>query len=456
MNNYDLDARNSIEESIMATAVAYANSQEIKDVFSNKIIKADYFRNPFCKEVFNVMDLIYKKNQLPTFENITINRSDKYKESLIEGTSEEDTYISYKLDLLNLSNKAVTKAKLDTDILLLKQFAIIDYWNRTADSILNSYWMNRDVFNVSDNIINSYNNLLEELTFKEVLKNDQNTESIKEKAIKKFLDKANGIDTTIKVGHSGVDEHMGGLAESELIVIGGRPGMGKTAFALTISKHASLILKRKGLYFTLEMTKEQLMMKYAVKELGIPYKDLKSYNVTEEQFKTLLSFYDYIESTPLDIIFETNLDNIVSMTLDNKPDYVVVDYLQLIKTTEKFQSREQQVAHISGKLKALSTQAKIPVIALAQLKRTAGRPTLMDLRESGSLEQDADTVIFPYRPAYDNPSAPNYEAGHIEFIIPKCRSAGPGLFYGFIDFNSYKFYDSQPKTLEEYKQLLKN
>ena len=458
MSNYDIRIRDDVERKIMATIISFSHTEDVRNLFINKKLKSNYFNNPFHQEVFRICDNIYARGLIPTVENIALSRGEKYKSSLVEGTNDQETYFDFKMDLVLLSGQYVPYVEFETNIYIMKEFVIMDYWNSTSDNLLNSYWHNRDVLVVSDNIVNGYNQLLEELSAEGVKVDDVNgsVEDLIEVARKKHERFKSGIDTTIKTGHSDLDYHLGGFAENELIVIGGRPGMGKTAFALGIAKYNSFNHQKemkRGIYFTLEMTKEQLMMKYASPVLGIPYTQLKSYRLTDEQFNSLINYFQYLESqVPLDIVFENRLENIISITLERKPQYVIVDYLQLVKQSKSHQSREQEVAYISKSLKELSIKASCPVFALSQLKRIDGIPKLSDLRESGSLEQDADTVIFPYRPSYNN-SNNSYEQGNTDVLVPKCRSSGPGSFSGYFDLQSFTLYNEKVITKDDYLRL---
>ena len=459
MGYYDRKIRDSVETKVMATIISFAHTKDVRDIFLNKKLKSEYFSSPFYQEVFRICDNIYSRNMIPTVENISLNRGDRYKSSLIEGTSDQETYFDFKMDLVILSGNYVPFAEFETNIFTLKEFVIMDYWNNTSIEIDKTFWHSRDILMVSDNIISGYNNLIEELSSKGLQVDEVNgsVESLKEIAKKKFERFKSGIDTTIKTGHQELDYHMGGFAENELIVIGGRPGMGKTAFALGIAKYNSFNPSKEmkhGVYFTLEMTKEQLMMKYASPVLNIPYTRLKSYRLEQHEFDSLMNYFDYMDKNiPLDIIFENRLENIISETLSRKPAYVIVDYLQLVKQGKSHQSREQEVAFISKSLKELSIKASCPVFALSQLKRIEDRiPQLSDLRESGSLEQDADTVLFPHRPSYKN-SSNSYEQGNMDILVPKCRSAGPGTFYGYFDLQSFTIYNEKIITREDYLRL---
>ena len=447
-----------MEKKILATAVSYSHTNEIREMFLDKKLKESYFTNPFYQEVFKIIDTLYSKQLIPTIESISMNRGEMYKSSFIKDEDEMTTYYSFKLDLVLLSGFFVSIVELQTNILLLKEFVIMDYWNNVSSNILEAHWMSRDVLIVSDNIIGGYNELMNELSSNS-MKIDVNgdVKSIVEQARKKHEAFIKGIDNTVKLGHEKLDDHVGGFTDSELIVIGGRPGMGKTALALGIAKFNSFDLSKKtkkGIYFSLEMTKEQLMMKYASPVLNIPYSKLKAYRISEEEFNKLMNYFLYFESKiPLNIVFENRLEVIIDIALKEKPDYIIVDYLQLVKTAKNTQSREQEVAHISKSLKELSVQCSCPVFALSQLKRKDGKPALTDLRESGSLEQDADAVIFPYRPSYNDDAASQYEPGNLEIMMPKCRSSGPGYFTGYFDLIDFKLYNERVITLADYKRI---
>lgn len=212
----------------------------------------------------------------------------------------------------------------------------------------------------------------------------------------------------ISTGYSELDKVTSGLKPGELIIIAARPSMGKTAFALNIAQYASK-QARVGI-FSLEMPKAQLMQRMLAARCVVPLSNIKSGRLKEEEFEKLMEGAAILSKRK--IFIDDTATTMASIrgkakVLKHKEglDVLIIDYLQLIESTGESNSREQEVAKISRELKRLAKSLNITVIALAQLSRAAEgrrdpRPMLSDLRESGSIEQDADMVIFPYREGY--------------------------------------------------------
>ncbi len=248
---------------------------------------------------------------------------------------------------------------------------------------------------------------------------------------KRYLDKRalEGIST----GYKDLDEVTSGLKSGELVIIAARPSMGKTAFALNLAQHVSKEAKV-GL-FSLEMPKNQLMQRMLSARCLISLK-----NIQEDHLNKLIIGASELSKRKIFIDdTSTTLPTIrgKAKTLKQKEglDVIIIDYLQLIESVGVSSSREQEVAKISRELKAMAKSLEITVIALAQLSRAAEsrndpRPMLSDLRESGSIEQDADMVLFPYRESYydtENKDKNKEEEGEapkeiMEIIIGKNRN----------------------------------
>ena len=214
----------------------------------------------------------------------------------------------------------------------------------------------------------------------------------------------------ISTGYKDLDNTISGLQKGDFIIVAARPSMGKTAFALNIAQYAS-----KGAnvgIFSLEMTKEQLAQRMISARCLIEFEKIKTGNLTDKEFEKMATGINEISSRHIFIDDEsTTLASIKAKAkwLKNRKglDVIMIDYLQLIESTEKSASREQEVSKISRELKKLAKQLNITVIALSQLsrapeQRSDHRPILSDLRESGSIEQDADIILMLYRDEYYN------------------------------------------------------
>lgn len=243
---------------------------------------------------------------------------------------------------------------------------------------------------------------------------------------KKYLQKEN-YENKYTTGIFDLDEATNGLHEEELTIIGARPAVGKTAFALKIAQN----IANKGIkvaIISLEMSKNQLVERLIAKEARVDSNKIRTGILTDEEMEKVTKATAIVYELP--IFIHTKAKNIQDIEmyvrkLKNKENIglLIIDYIQLMKSENKLNSREQEVSEITRTLKLLSLELKIPIIGLCQLNRNAARnePTLADLRESGAIEQDADNVIFLYKK--DN----NEERKSIEDIIIDLQKqrAGP-------------------------------
>lgn len=212
----------------------------------------------------------------------------------------------------------------------------------------------------------------------------------------------NKSDYSLYTGILNLDRIILGLHRKEFTVIGGRPGFGKTTFALQIATHVA----EKGLhvaFMSLEMAETQIIQKIISNKSRVNSQNMRSGRLNEEDFMKITESCSNISELPLHLV--TRIRTIQELEVlarqyknNNEMDLLIIDYIQLLKNKNRFNSREQEVADISRTLKLLSLELDIPIIGLCQLNRNATRnePTLADLRESGAIEQDADNVIFLY------------------------------------------------------------
>ena len=228
-----------------------------------------------------------------------------------------------------------------------------------------------------------------------------------------------GESVSIPTGLTDLNNSLnGGWAAPDLIVIGARPGGGKTQFALHFAKNAAQSGKH-CLFVSIEMTVEQLVIRYLIEDERLSYKNMKTGQMSDEEWRVLDEVVGGLRMDKLSIADSTSIENLSSikslarkLKRDGKLDMLFIDYLQLIKTNQSFGTRDIEIGHITRDLKGLAKELNIPVMILAQLNRPEKgakgmkgyEPNLQDLRESGNIEQDADTVIFPCLPSqwYDN------------------------------------------------------
>ena len=251
-----------------------------------------------------------------------------------------------------------------------------------------------------------------------------------------YLQTNPGKMTGVVTGFHELDRVTNGMQPSDLILIAARPSMGKTAFVLNICANAAIRSKSPIAFFSLEMSKEQLVQRMICSESAIDSQKLRAGSLDDRDWKKLMIGSNSISGAP---IFIDETPSITVLELRSKArrlksehnlQMIIIDYLQLMSGGggSKEDNRQQEISEISRSLKALARELKVPVLALSQLSRGVEarqnkRPMLSDLRESGSLEQDADIVMFLYRDEYYEREAeqPNNEA---EIIIAKNRN-GP-------------------------------
>ncbi len=257
-----------------------------------------------------------------------------------------------------------------------------------------------------------------------------------EKLNSKDKDKYKGIST----GFGTLDKYTTGLNKSDFILIGARPAMGKTSFALNLAHNVSMIGKKKCVFFSLEMTKEQLAERLLASQAGISSQKFRTGELTKEEWVRLGNAAGMFNDV------ELYLDDTSSITVPEMKsrirrlkdvDIIIIDYLGLMQSAKKIDNRVQEVSEITRSLKMLAKDMNIPVVCCAQLSRgTEGRgkshrPQLADLRDSGSIEQDADIVMFLYREDYyrgekSDDEQENIDDSLTELIIAKNRHGAVG------------------------------
>ena len=239
----------------------------------------------------------------------------------------------------------------------------------------------------------------------------------------------------VPTGLIDLDRMLGGLQKSDLIIIAGRPGMGKTGFLLSAAKCAAQKYKKHVAIFSLEMSNEQLVQRLIAQETGIDTQRMRTGKLKDDEWPLFIHAVEVLSDTH---IFLDDTPAITPMQLRTKCrrihleyqlDLVIVDYLQLMTGDGRNDNRVQEVSSISRNLKVLARELNVPVLAAAQLsraveQRTDKRPVLSDLRESGSLEQDADIVMFIHRPDANDLESPKHDLA--ELMVAKHRNGPTG------------------------------
>jgi replicative DNA helicase len=270
---------------------------------------------------------------------------------------------------------------------------------------------------------------------------------------------ANRDEETLGVptGFIDLDRLLGGLQPSDLLIVAGRPGMGKTAFMLSAAKNAAQTHKKHVAIFSLEMANEQLVQRLIAQETGIDSQRLRTGKLQEDEWPVFTHAIEVLSDTR---IFLDDTPALTPLQLRTKCrrlhmefqlDLIVVDYLQLMSGGIRTDNRVQEVSHISRNLKILARELNVPVLAAAQLSRAVEQradkePQLSDLRESGSLEQDADIVMFIHRPEmYERDTAKKNIA---QIKIAKHRNGPVGTIELVFRNNLAKFENAVTRTVD--------
>ena len=255
--------------------------------------------------------------------------------------------------------------------------------------------------------------------------------------LKKIEEASNtkGHMTGVSTGFADLDRMTNGLQKSDFVLVAARPSMGKTAFALSLIRHAAL---KRGLpiaMFSLEMSNEQIVNRLLAMESRVDAQNIRRGELEESQWEALMTGSEQIGRSKI-IIDDTPGISVTELRskcrkykLEHDIQMVVIDYIQLMSSGKSTDSRQQEVSDISRSLKQIARELQVPVVVLSQLNRAVDnrsdhRPMLSDIRESGAIEQDSDVIMFLYRDDYYNPDTE--EKNIAEVIIAKQRNGPVG------------------------------
>lgn len=404
-----------------ALGAAMLSKDALYDVLEE--VSADDFYNESHKEIFHAIVELYRQNS--PVDMLTVCEELKKRKAL-EMVGGRAYVVTLTTEVPSTIN-AGEYAKIVSEKATLRQLI------RTAEDIINRGYEEKGeakeildyaeqgIFQIAQKRQKSDYTQIQEILLK-------NVEIIDEAS--KNQGKVVGIPT----GFKDLDEKTSGLQRSDLIILAARPAMGKTAFALNIAQQTAIKAGSSVLIFSLEMSKEQLGQRLLAIQARVEMQKLKTGTLERKDWDRLNMALDELHSSK---IFIDDTAGISIMEMRNKCrrlkaehglDLVIIDYLQLMRYDGKADSRQQEISALSRNLKLLAREMDCPVIVLSQLSRAPEmrqdhRPVLSDLRESGSIEQDADIVIFLYRDDYYNPD--NTEKhGICEVNLAKHRS-GP-------------------------------
>jgi len=372
----------------------------------NMLVSSKNFYDPMHEKIFRAIEKLIYSGMLAnpiTLKNHFENEKDKLNipEYLVKITKFSTS-----------SRQAIEYSKLIYDLFVKRELIKI------SENIIDTAKLN-DLDNDGQKIIENYEKSLFDLAEKgsfssSLVKFDEAMKQTIEMASNAYKNDEGIVG--VPTGLTDLDDRLGGLHKSDLLIIAGRPSMGKTALATNIAFNAAKKIQDDGkkssiAFFSLEMSSEQLSTRILAEQSRIKSNDIRRGRISEDQFDKFIETSKDISELPL-YIDETPAISIAALSNRARRikrlyglDMVVIDYIQLMSATNFREGRVQEISEITQGLKALAKELAVPVLALSQLSRAVEqrddkKPQLSDLRESGSIEQDADVVMFVYREAY--------------------------------------------------------
>jgi len=429
----------NIEAEMSVLGVAFLSKDSLEII--NDEVTEDMFLSDKNRTIFNAIISLYKDNN--PIDLTTVKAELDKKKALNEVGG-----ISYLMEVID---SVVTAANLSYYIKILKDHAVRRNLINTATDIVTSAYNDENISGLLDDAERSILNVVrvrqtsEFVPIHEVLRRAQ--ERLEE------LAKNKSDITGIRTGFYDLDKATAGLHGGELIILAARPGMGKTAFALNIATNAAFSTDKAIAIFNLEMSAEMLVNRMIASVGGIDSYKLSTGKLEHNDWKRYNEAMSKLANT--NIFIEDNASitapeiKAKCRRLSSQPKglgLVVIDYLQLVTTgSNRIESRQVEVSEISRSLKTMALELDVPVIALAQLSRSVDKrenkePALVDLRESGSLEQDADLVLFLNRKDYYEAKTEKKETiVPIDVIIAKHRKGSTGLYRLLFELNMSNF-----------------
>ncbi|MCX6283654.1 MAG: replicative DNA helicase [Bacteroidetes bacterium] len=394
-----------------------------------EILKPEVFYKEQHQKIYSAIHRLYGSNQPVDILTVTEDLRQVGELDIVGGAY----YIT------NLTNRVASAANIEFHArIILQKYIQRELIRISSEIIKDAYEDSADVFDLLDKAETGLFSISES----SIGKTYMDMQSIIKEAIREIT-AARGHEGSLRGVGSGfteLDRITSGWQKSDLIIIASRPGMGKTAFALTMARNAAIDFKKPVAVFSLEMSAVQLVTRLISSETEIPQEKLRKGTMEEYEWKQLnvkikdlLDAPIYLDDTAALSIFDLRAKS-RRLKARHNIQLIVVDYLQLMQGGHETKgNREQEISSISRGLKSLAKELDIPVIALSQLSRApekrsaAAKPILSDLRESGSIEQDADMVMFIYRPEYykiDVDEHGDSTSGAAEVSIAKNRN-GP-------------------------------
>jgi replicative DNA helicase len=415
------------------------------------VLEPKDFYNPAHETIYATILELYDKHQPIDILSLTTRLNEKKILREVGGSSY----------LAELTNAITTASHVDHYAKIVKEKKVL------RDLIKASAEITEDVFEPSKEVEDLLDEIEQKILAISQKSLPQNFVHIKEELkvayerIEKLHEKT-GTLRGVSTGFEGLNNLLSGLQKSDLIVIGARPSLGKTSLALDIARNAALQNEVPVGIFSLEMSREQVIDRLIASDSQVPLWRLRTGRVTDElEFQMIQKSLDRLSRAPI-FIDDTPSPNILQMRsmarrlqVERGLGLLIVDYLQLIAPRSNTNNMVQQVTEISRGLKGLARELAVPVLAISQLSRSVDKrdnkiPQLSDLRESGSIEQDADVVLFIYRKDRDQPDVPPEEQNVAQIIVAKHRNGPLGSVKLKFDSERVTFYSIEEKFGEEF------
>jgi len=420
---YNLPPQSLEAEDAILSAILF-NNNALLDVI--EILSPEDFYRSAHQKIFAAIAALYLKNEPVDLVTLTTFLRDQNRLEEIGGA----TYLARLVDTIPLAVNPQHYAKIIHDKACLRRLIekandiVKKCFDHQEDVSALIDYAESSIFEISGSKIKPAFYTISELI-------EHNIDTLEEREGNKAL--VTGVPT----GFTDLDYLTSGFQKSDLIILAARPSMGKTAFALNIARNAAIDGRVPVAIFSLEMSKEQLSMRFLCSEARVDSFRLRSGFLSGDDWKRLTDAADVITEAP---IYIDDSPNISTMSIRTKArrlkkekglGLIVIDYLQLMRGHVSAERRDLEISEISRSLKALAKELDLPVLALSQLNRKLEergdkRPQLSDLRESGALEQDADVVAFIYRDEVYNKDEMNPQKNTAEILLKKQRNGPTG------------------------------
>jgi replicative DNA helicase len=403
----------------------------------------DFYRDAH-KHIYRAMLQLFEKGEPHDLITVTNQLHDQNKLEQVGGPA----YLASLTDIIPFSGSLVSHAN------IIRQKSILRRLIQTSTDVAARCYSEQDDI---DTLVDEAEQTIFEIASSKKNQGFQSMSKIVPRTfarIEKLFERKEHV-TGVATGFSDLDHMTAGLQPSDLVVLAGRPSMGKTALALNIVQNAAIVDKRPVAVFSLEMSMDQLALRMLCSIGRIDSQRIRTGRLRNRDWPSLTRATGilsdaaiFIDDTPAMSVLEMRA-KARRLKSEHNLDLIVIDYLQLMRGRGHTENRAQEISEISRSLKAMAKELDVPVIALSQLNRSLEsrpdkRPKLADLRESGAIEQDADVIVFIYRDEVYRPAEDNPNKGIAEVIVGKQRNGPIGTIkLTFLaEYTSFESYSS--------------